>query len=88
MNPYMDLFNAYMIKGEYYNAIKILEKSLKNTDGIQTIAITKDLKDGYDVYDSNGTFYKKILIDYDLDYDLSYKDKRNVDYYQGKSLYR
>ena len=56
----MDLFNAYMIKGEYYNAIKTLEKSLKNTDGIQTIAITKDLKDGYDVYNSNGAFYKKI----------------------------
>ena len=84
---YIDLFNAYIIKGEYYNATKTLDKSLKETDGAKTKELIKDLKDGYDVCDSNGTFYKKILIDYDFDYASSIKDERNVDYYQGKSTY-
>lgn len=84
---YIDLFNAYIIKGEYYNAIKTLDESLKETDGAKTKDLIKGLKDGYDVYDSNGTFYKKILIDYDFDYTPSIKDERNVDYYQGKSTY-
>ena len=53
---YIDLFNAYIIKGEYYNAINTLDKSLKETDGAKTKDLIKGLKNGYDVCDSNGTF--------------------------------
>ena len=80
---YIDLFDAYVINGDYFDAIKIIDESLKHSEGIKTKELIDDLKDSYDVYGINNVFYKRILIDYDVNFDPFYEDKRNVDYYQG-----
>lgn len=80
---YIDLFKAYIIDDEYFNAVRTIDKSLKYSEGIQTKELINDLKDGYDIYDINNVFYKRILIDYDINFDPFYEDKRNIDFYQG-----
>ncbi len=81
---YVDLFNAYVINNEYFEAIRVIDKALDNTDGQKTKELIEDLRDGYDVLDTNGAFCKHIMIDYDIDQtDQTYQ--RNVDFYQGKT---
>lgn len=84
-DAYISLFNAYIIDDEYFKALRTLDKSLKNSEGIKTKELIDDLKDGRDIYDSNNTFYKRVLIDYDINFDPFYEDKRNIDYYQGNT---
>lgn len=82
---YIDLFDAYVINEEYFNAVRTIDQALQHSEGNAVKELINDLKDGYDVYDSNNTFHQRILIDYDLDFDPFYADKRNIDFYQGNA---
>lgn len=59
---YIDLFKAYIIDDEYFNAVRTIDKSLKYSEGIQTKELINDLKDGYDIYDINNVFLKEYLL--------------------------
>lgn len=82
---YINLFKAYIINDDYFNAVRTIDKSLEYSQGTKTKELINDLKDGYDIFDVNDTFYKRILIDYDINFDPFYEDKRNIDYYQGNT---
>lgn len=82
---YIELFNAYIINDEFFNAARTIDKSLKNTNGNKINELINNLKDGYDIYDKNNKYYKTILIDYDVNFDPFYKDNSDIDYYKGNS---
>lgn len=83
-DTYIDLFNAYAIINEYFEAVRVIDKALDNTEGDKIKELITDLKDGHDVHDTNGAIYKRILIDYDSGLDQYDINEVNAQYYQGQ----
>lgn len=83
-NAYIDLFDAYIINGNYFDAIRVIDKSLKYSKGTKTKQLIDKLKNGYDVYEKDNNIHKRVLVDYDMNFDPFYKDTRNIDSYLGK----
>lgn len=83
---YVKLFNDYIINGQYFEALKVIDRAVEDNGGDEIKSLIADLKDGYDVFDADGTFYKSIIIDYDINFEPEKRVNSNIYRGYGKPI--